>query len=198
MDIIFRWISQYGYFGIFGLLILGIVGLPVPDETLLVVCGTLIAKGKLTLSGAALSALGGSTGGITISYFIGRLAGYEFVHRWGKYVHFTEERQKRVQEWFDRLGHWLLTVGYFIPGVRHFTALMAGVSSLPYRTFAAYAYPGALLWVGTFVTLGYVLGDNWQQVLENVHRSILLVAIGGAILIAAVYFYRRYRQRVKR
>lgn len=191
MDNILGWISHYGYFGIFSLLILGIVGLPVPDETLLVICGTLIAKGRLTLPGAALSALAGSMGGITISYFIGRLTGYEFVHRWGKYVHFTEERQKKVQAWFDRLGHWLLTVGYFIPGVRHFTALMAGLSSLPYRTFATYAYPGAVLWVSTFITLGYILGDNWEQVLERIHRSILLIAIGAAIIGAGIYLYRR-------
>jgi membrane protein DedA with SNARE-associated domain len=199
MDLILQWIYQYGYFGIFGLLVLGIVGLPVPDETLLVICGTLIAKGTLSLTGAALSALGGSISGITLSYLIGRLAGREFVHRWGKYVHFTEERQKKVQEWFDRLGHWLLTVGYFIPGVRHFTALMAGVSNLPYRTFAAYAYPGAVLWVGTFVTLGYYLGDNWQKVLDNVHHIILLIVIGGAMLAAVGYLYKRrlYRKRMK-
>ncbi len=191
MDLIFHWIAHYGYFGIFGLLILGIVGLPVPDETLLVICGTLIAKGSLTAAGAGCSALAGSIGGITISYLIGRLAGKEFVHRWGKYVHFTEERQEKIHNWFDRLGHWLLTFGYFIPGVRHFTALTAGLSCLPYRTFATYAYPGAVLWVSTFLTLGYYLGDNWQRVLEEVHRDILLIIIGVAIAGAAIYFYRR-------
>jgi membrane protein DedA with SNARE-associated domain len=191
METILSWISHYGYFGVFGLLVFGIVGLPVPDETLLVICGTLIAKGTFTLPGAAFSAAAGSIGGITISYLIGRIAGRGFVHRWGKYVHFTEERQHKVQEWFDRLGHWLLTFGYFIPGVRHFTALMAGVSSLPYRTFASYAYPGALLWITTFVSLGYFLGDNWQQVLERVHRSILLIVIVATIIAAAVYFYKR-------
>ncbi len=191
MDTILHWISHYGYFGIFGLLVLGIVGLPVPDETLLVICGTLIAKGSLNAVGAGCSALAGSIGGITISYLAGRLAGKEFVHRWGKYVHFTEERQAKVQQWFDKLGHWLLTFGYFIPGVRHFTALMAGVSDLRYRTFAAFAYPGAALWVCTFLTLGYYLGDNWQQVLEKIHRYILLIVICAAIVGAAIYFYRR-------
>ena len=55
--------------------------------------------------------------------------------------------------WFRCFGRWLLAFGYFIPGVRHVTALAAG-SALDYETFARYAYPGAVLWSCTFVALG--------------------------------------------
>jgi membrane protein DedA with SNARE-associated domain len=188
-------ISHYGYLGIFGLLTLGIVGLPVPDETLLLACGALIARGKLEWVAAWASAVAGSMCGISVSYAIGRLAGRGFVHRWGPYVQFTEERQHKVQAWFDRLGHWVLTFGYFILGVRHFTALVAGMSEVRYRTFALYAYPGAVLWVSTFVGLGAYLGDNWKGVLALIHRSLLFLILAGAAVAVIAFLIHRQRRK---
>lgn len=198
MDSVLAWISHYGYAGIFGLLMLGIVGLPVPDETLLVACGALIAKGRLEWFAAWASALAGSICGISVSYAIGRLAGRSFVHRWGPYVHFTEERQHKVQAWFDRLGHWLLTFGYFILGVRHFTALVAGMTEVRFRTFALYAYPGAVLWVTTFVALGAYLGDNWSQVLGLIHRSLLFLLFAVAAVAGAAFLLHRRRRKIEK
>ena len=54
MERIFEWVSHYGYGGLFVLLVLGIVGLPIPDETLLVVCGYLVSKGRLNPLAATL------------------------------------------------------------------------------------------------------------------------------------------------
>jgi len=191
MDTILTWISQYGYGAIFVLLALGIVGLPVPDETLLVFCGYLISKGKLYPLLGWLAAVGGSLSGISLSYVIGRSAGYEFVHRYGHYVHFTEDRLEQVKGWFNRIGHWLLTFGYFILGVRHFTALVAGMSKLRYSTFAAYAYPGGVLWVTTFLALGYYLGENWKVVNELIHRYLTWISVAVGVAAAAWWFSRR-------
>ncbi|MBV8729091.1 MAG: DedA family protein, partial [Acidobacteriia bacterium] len=69
---VLTWITQYGYLAIFLLLALGIVGLPVPDETLLTFTGYLIYKGHLSPPLAFASALGGSASGITASYALGR------------------------------------------------------------------------------------------------------------------------------
>jgi membrane protein DedA with SNARE-associated domain len=181
MDDLLQNISHYGYAGLFGALILGIVGLPIPDETLLVFFGYLASRGSMHLGLTWLTALLGSVSGISVSYWIGRSAGYGFVHRYGRYIHFTEERLGQILGWFDRIGHWLLTIGYYIPGVRHCTALVAGMSGMKYRPFAAYAYPGALLWVSTFVSIGYFLGEKWKSAFAGVHRDIVIavVAIGG-------------------
>jgi membrane protein DedA with SNARE-associated domain len=185
MDEILQRISQYGLVGLFGALVFGILGLPIPDETLLVFFGYLTSRGTFHPLMTWLTALAGSMGGITCSYVVGRTAGHGFIHRYGKYIHFTEERMERVLEWFDRIGHWLLTIGYYIPGIRHFTALVAGMSGMKYRSFALYAYPGALLWVSTFLTIGYLLGEKWEQLFENVHRTVsfalLALACGGFI-----------------
>jgi membrane protein DedA with SNARE-associated domain len=186
MESVLTWITMYGYAAVFFLLVLGIVGLPVPDETLLVFCGALVSRGRLHPVGAFLAALGGSWCGITLSYIIGRTLGPPAVHRFGKYFHLTEARLARVHQWFDRIGHWALMVGYFIAGVRHFTAIVAGTSRLGFGSFVAYAWSGGVLWVSTFLTLGYFVGENWKDIAAAAHRYI---TYGSVLLIAAAIVY---------
>ena len=195
MSHVFDWIAQYGYGAIFILLMLGVVGLPVPDETLLVYCGYLISKGVMHPAYAFLAALAGSWCGISLSYTIGRTAGIGVVARFGKYLHITQARLDKVHAWFDRVGHWALFLGYYIAGVRHFTAIVAGTSKLRFTHFMAYAWSGGLIWVATFLTLGYFLGENWQRLFEIIHHDILYVSI--AVLLAALIYYliRRNRRR---
>jgi membrane protein DedA with SNARE-associated domain len=188
MDQILEKIAHYGYPGLFAALVLGIAGLPIPDETLLVFCGYLVARGSMHPLLTWTTAVLGSMSGITVSYWIGRLAGYEAVHRFGRYVHLTEDRLLRVHQWFDRIGHWLLTIGYYIPGVRHFTALVAGMSGMSYRSFAAFAYSGALLWATTFLSIGYVLGDRWKEVFEGLHQQMLIVIVAGTLVFWLIWY----------
>lgn len=189
MDQVLQWVSTYGYGAIFVLLLLGIVGLPVPDETLLVFCGYLIFKGTLRPVPAFLTALAGSWCGISVSYTIGRALGAGAVSRYGRGLHLTEERLAQVHRWFDRAGHWALAIGYFIAGLRHLTAVVAGMSKLEFRSFAAYAWSGGAVWVATFVILGYTLGEKWRTIAEMVHRDVgfaslaLLVAVGAALIL---------------
>src|ERR1041384_2077280 len=102
---VLAWITQYGYIAIFGLLVLGIVGMPVPDETLLTFTGYLVYAGHLSLSLAFGAALAGSISGITISYWLGLTFGLKLIHRYGKYMHVTEEHIKKAHAWFERVGH---------------------------------------------------------------------------------------------
>src|SRR5580692_11199589 len=67
MDGVLQWITTYGYGAVFVLLMLGVVGLPIPDETLLVFCGYLISKGDMKPLPAWLTAVAGSWCGITLS-----------------------------------------------------------------------------------------------------------------------------------
>src|SRR5258706_7339347 len=108
MDAVFQWITTYGSGAIFLLLMLGVVGLPIPDESLLVSCGYVISRGRMNPLLAWLSAVAGSWCGITLSYIIGRTLGLGFVHRFGRYFHISEDRLNKVHEWFDRIGHWAL------------------------------------------------------------------------------------------
>jgi membrane protein DedA with SNARE-associated domain len=189
---VLAWITQYGYLAIFSLLVLGIVGLPVPDETLLTFTGYLVYQGHLSLSLAFLSAFGGSACGITISYILGRTFGLKLIHRYGKYLRITEAHVEKAHAWFRRAGHWSLTFGYFIPGVRHFTAYAAGMSELEYPPFALFAYGGAAVWAGTFIGLGYLLGDQWKVVEANIHHYMIGFTIAAIILVGAYLIWRKW------
>jgi membrane protein DedA with SNARE-associated domain len=195
---VLHWVATYGYIAIFSLLVFGIVGLPVPDEFLLTSCGFLAYEGHLRLIPTLAAGMLGSMCGITCSYLIGRTIGWKFLHsRFGRMLHITDANIRRVHDWFDRIGHWALLVGYFIPGVRHFTAIVAGTSRLEPRSFALFAYTGAALWVTTFVSLGYHFGPEWQRVLAMVERNLKTASIlvGTLILayLAFVFIQRRRR-----
>lgn len=195
---VLHWITQYGYFAIFSLLVFGIVGLPVPDETLLTFTGYLVFKGHLLLPLAFLSAFGGSACGITLSYVLGRTFGLKLIHRYGRYVRITEEHVNKAHAWFVRVGHWGLTFGYFIPGVRHLTAYAAGMSAVEAPQFCLFAYSGAVLWAASFISLGYFLGERWQAVQKNIDHYLVGVTI--ALVIAAVAYlvwWKWFRTRNK-
>jgi membrane protein DedA with SNARE-associated domain len=199
MDRIFAWISAYGYGAIFLLLLLGIVGLPIPDETILIFCGYLIFKGTLHPLPAFFTALAGSWCGISLSYTIGRTLGAGAVTRYGKRLHLTEERLAYVHQWFNRIGHWALVVGYFIAGVRHLTAIVAGMSRLEFPAFAAYAWSGGALWVLSLLLLGYFLGDQWKTIAELVHRDVgyasLALLAAAALVLGVRALLKRSRSR---
>jgi membrane protein DedA with SNARE-associated domain len=186
MESVFHLISQYGLIALFFLLVLGIVGLPVPDETLLAFSGYLIFKGHFRYLPTVAAAYAGSICGITISYTIGRTGGIYLIHKYGSYVHLTPERLDRVHMWFERMGRWALFFGYFMPGVRHFTAIVAGSSQLEPHVFARFAYAGGLAWVLTFVSLGYFLGEQWSRIAAEVHGVLLWITL---VLIAAALAY---------
>src|ERR1044071_4657751 len=93
------WIAHYGYPAIFFLLIGGIVGVPVPDQLLLIVSGYLVLTGSLSLAPTLLAAALGSIVGITLSYALGRGSG-SYVSKF----HFASKRLDNAREWFQRFG----------------------------------------------------------------------------------------------
>ncbi len=185
-------IAQYGYVGLYCLLMLGIVGLPVPDETLLAISGHFIQAGRLGLTPTFIAAFSGSATGITISYILGRTGGLALVHRYGPRWGVTPERLQRAHNFFERAGRWSLFFGYFVPGVRHFVAVVAGASELRAPVFAVFAYAGALFWVSTFLGLGYFLSEQWLKVADRVHHGLAAVALLLAAVALLVYLLRRH------
>jgi len=196
---VLHWVATYGYVAIFALLVTGIVGLPVPDELMLTSCGFLISQGTLGLAPTLVAAASGSVCGITCSFLIGRTFGWTFLHsRFGRLLHVTDAKIQRVHDWFDRIGHWALMIGYFIPGVRHFTAIVAGTTHLEFRSFAAYAYSGAILWISTFLFLGYHFGARWKEILSLFERNLKLASLAGGVLLAAYLALHFFLVRRKR
>jgi len=192
VDIFSAWILQYGSFVLFFLLCLGILALPIPEETLMVISGVLMSKGKLNIPLTVFFCYAGAIAGITTSYLLGRTAGHYLFAKYGRWVGITPARLEKAHRWFERLGKWLLVVGYFIPGVRHFTGFSAGATEMHYKQFALFAYSGAIIWVTTFLSLGYFLGGyclEFYEKLENIDLITIVIFIIAAAL--TVFIIRR-------
>jgi membrane protein DedA with SNARE-associated domain len=189
-----QWVQHYGYAGVFVLLTLGILGLPVPDEWLLTFSGYLVYRRNLQLVPTVISCFLGAACGISLSYVIGRTAGSYGIAKYGSILHVTENRLEQVHRWFGRIGSWSLVVGYFIPGVRHLTAVVAGTTQLAAPRFMLFAYGGALLWSTTFVMVGYAVGEKWESMLGEIEAHLrlgILALIAAAVLI--LLFLRKKR-----
>jgi membrane protein DedA with SNARE-associated domain len=193
VESVLGWVAHYGYVGIFGLLMLGIVGLPIPDETLLMFTGYLIFKHELQPLPAFAAGFLGSICGITVSYALGRMLGLYLVTRLGHFLHIEPEALEQVRAWYERKGKYGLVISYFIPGIRHLAAYVAGSSRLSLPVFATFAYLGGLLWSGSFISIGYVLGDEWQQISVSLHRYLLIGAGVIAVVIAIGFILMRRR-----
>lgn len=192
LEVFQGWLSSYGYFALFGSLLFGIVGLPIPDETLLTLSGYLVFKGQFSFLPTVLTAFSGSIAGISLSYAIGRTGGYRFAHKYGRRFHITDERLQKIDLWYERIGKWMLMMGYFIPGVRHLMAFIAGSSHMRYPAFAVFAYSGGILWSLTFVSLGYYLGDSWAEVRQ--HRLVLALISSVILVLILGFWYLRQRR----
>src|SRR5436190_3175928 len=98
-ETVIQWITQYGYFGIFFLLIFGIIGLPIPDEWLLVFSGYLAFKEVLGLLPTLAIAAIGSAGGLTVSYMLGRTSSNFIVRKYGRWLSIDDDKIKKGQHW---------------------------------------------------------------------------------------------------
>lgn len=185
-----QWLLHYGEFAVFIFLALGIIGLPIPDETLLAFVGFLIAQHKLPLLPTVFAAILGALCGITVSYVLGRSMGHYLVEKYGSRIGITQLKVQQVHNWFETMGKWTLFFGYFVPGIRHLTGYVAGTTQVHYAKFSMFAYSGALLWCLGFISLGYFFSHNWQMVVNTV-SEYLWFGVGIVLFIIALYIIGR-------
>jgi membrane protein DedA with SNARE-associated domain len=187
-------LATYGYFAIFFLLMLGIVGPLIPDDTILVLSGIAVHRGQLDMVTTIAVAYAGSLCGISLSYALGRTGAVYVLRRLSAVDRWMSRYLPEVERWFERYGKWTLFFGYFIAGVRHLTALAAGIGNVRLRTFALYAFPGGFVWVASFISIGYFLGQEWEQIRHKFDRGALIVA--GVVAAAGLFgWWLRRRKR---
>lgn len=192
IESVFQWVGGHGYFVIFGLFALGIIGLPVPNELLLAYLGFLIYKGSLHLVPTVGAALLGSVSGMIVNYAIGRTAGFYLVRKFGTRIHVSEEKIQKMHDWFERKGKWALLFGYFLPGIRHLTAFAAGTSKINLAEFSFFTATGAFIWSSLFIALGFFLEDQWSRETTRIHR---ILAIGSALVVVLAAAYLALQKR---
>lgn len=194
---LFSLIYHYRYQGLFLVLSLGMIGLPVPDEFIMAFSGFQTTTGHMSFVETLFFASIGSFVGMNLSYWIGRTLGVPFLHRIAHFFHLDENKYTKVEGWFRKFGDRLILIGYFFPGFRHFVAYFSGISKLNYARYSFLSGIGATLWSSTFITLGHFLGVHWQKVTYLIHRYLLR---GGVILVlmaGIVYLWLNYRNKTK-
>ena len=186
MDWMLAWVARYGYVAIVGLLTASIV-VPVPDDALLLLAGSLVYRGDLAYVPAIGAGALGSAIGMTVSYGIGRWLGPALVRWTGRLAHLDAARA-----WYLRWGKLSVFLGYFVPGLRHVAAFAAGSSGLSGPAFAALGYSGGLVWATTMVTVGYFFGAQWAHASARVHRIMLgVLVLAGLVALGTVAGRRR-------
>jgi len=190
-------LMKYGYTGIFFALALGVAGLPIPDEVLMTYAGYAVSRGVLHMPYTLFSAFLGASAGISLSYAIGLKWGLPLLIKVGPYVHISPKKIESTQKLFTRYGSFLLLVGYFLPGVRHISAYLAGIAAMDFRRFAGFAYAGALIWSMTFLFLGKTLEREWYKVVVYIRHYGLAFLLIAATLALAAYLVVRWRQHIR-
>ncbi|MBG9770269.1 DedA family protein [Bacillus spizizenii] len=158
MEQIEEFITSYGYIAIFLMLVLGIVGLPIPDEVMMTIVGFFTHTGVLNYPLAIIVSFLGALSGMMISYLIGRKAGRPFIDKFGKWIGLKEKRMLKVENWLKKYGPYSLIFGYFIPGIRHVTCYFSGIGKMELKTYTLFAAIGAFIWCFIFITIGRMVG----------------------------------------
>jgi membrane protein DedA with SNARE-associated domain len=182
-------IQHYGYAAVFVSMMLGVIGLPLPVEFLLLFAGSIVAAAHLQLHWLIAFAWFGAVTGMTVSYGLGKWIGIERISKVTRYVHLTEARLNLWAERFQRRGPILIVIGYFIAGLRHASPLLAGASGMAYPRFISYALIGGLTWIVSFSVLGQRFGHHWHSIVRLLHHPLMLIA--GALIVVLVIALKR-------
>ncbi len=181
-------IEHWGYLAIFVFVILGNLGVPVPEESILALAGYLVWQGDLRLPFVLLVGILSAIAGDNLGYWLGRRYGQAAVARYGRWVLLTPERIDATRRFVTRYGAVGVFAARFIAGLRFMAGPLAGSTGLRPLAFVVANTLGALLYVPTVVAagygVGYGLGDyvkQYERVAGKVEHVVLLAAIVGTV-----------------
>jgi membrane protein DedA with SNARE-associated domain len=167
------------YVGAFILMALESMIAPVPSEAVMPFVGFLVTDGKWNLWIALLTTSLGSLAGSLISYWMGSYGGKPLVLKVGKYLLLNRHDLELTERYFGK-RQGLLTVFFarFIPVVRHFISIAAGMGKMPLLPFILVTVVGATLWNGFLLYLGMRLRDHWTVVQKYSHQvDVVIIAV---------------------
>lgn len=197
-------IEQFGYFGVFFLILIENVFPPIPSEVILLFSGFFSSYTSLSVFYMILASTLGSFLGAIILYYIGKIFNKERLKkivngRLGKILFLKENDIDKADEWFDNKGNKSVFFCRFVPIVRSLISIPAGMSEMPMGKFIIYTICGSMIWNTVLICLGYRLGSNWEYVLTILDKYqmvviVILVIIFGYVIIK---FYRKKRKSKK-
>ncbi|MEA2901105.1 MAG: rane-associated protein [Actinomycetota bacterium] len=189
-------IEAFGTLGLFAIVFAEsglLFGFFLPGDSLLFTAGLLASQGALNFPlivvGCAVAAIAGDQ----VGYVIGRKAGPALFRRPDSRF-FHKKNVERAKAYFDKNGPRTIILARFIPVIRTFTPVVAGVGQMDYRKFVTYNLVGGIVWGSGVTTAGYVLGES----IPNVDRYLLPI-IGVIVMVSFIpvflEVFKAYRNR---
>jgi membrane-associated protein len=170
------------------------VGFFLPGDSLLVTAGVLAAAGHLNIWTLLLAVTAAAIVGDQLGYYIGYRTGPRLFRREDSLL-FRRAHLLRAKRFYEKHGGKTIILARFIPIIRTFAPVVAGVGEMEYRRFVTFNVLGGFLWVWSMSLLGYLLGRAVPEIERNIHVVIAVVIVLS--LLPAVVEYLRSRGRVE-
>ena len=155
-------------------------GFFLPGDYLLFLAGMFVATGKLDVHISVLVA------GLIVAAVLGNFVGYWFGRKTGPVLYqrkdtffFKKKYLKSAEEYYNKQGAFALIMGRFVPIVRTFAPIFAGVVKLDFRKFAFYNIAGGILWITSLTLLGYFLGKRFEK---EINDYLLYISTGFIVI----------------
>lgn len=169
-------VQTFGYLGLFGIVFAEtglFFGFFFPGDSLLFTAGLISSQGFLNIWILAPLMVIGAVAGDSFGYWFGAKVGPRIFNREDSFF-FHKQHIERTQKFYLKYGTKTVVLARFLPIVRTFAPILAGVGSMPYGTFARYNIIGGIVWGGGVTLLGYFLG----AVVPGIERYILPIIVG--------------------
>jgi len=177
-------IKAAGYFGLFGIIFAEsglLIGFFLPGDSLLFTAGFLASQGYLDISLLATLTFIAAVTGDSVGYWFGKKVGHRIFKKEDS-LFFHKDHIRKAQEYYKQHGGKTIILARFIPLVRTFAPIIAGVGHMHYRTFLLYNVVGGLLWAVGLTVLGYFLGSTIPHVDRYLLPIIALIILSSIIL----------------
>lgn len=188
--------GNFPAFGLFVLLLLGVIGFPFPEDAILLTSGFLIARGTAEPSLILLCVYAGLLLTDFFLYSLGRKYGRKVIthKRFSRIL--SRERLARMEKAFNRKGVLLIIFGRQILGIRSQVLLSAGVMEMPARTFLLLDAVSALITITLIAGAGYLGGHNFAELRRNIAlvSSVVLIFVAALGVVYLLFRYFRMRQ----
>ena len=187
-------LGHWGYLAIFVFVVLGNMGVPIPEETVLVLAGYMVWQGHLRLATVLAVGILGAVAGDNLGYWIGREYGQGAIERYGHWILVTPERLEAARRFVTRSGSLGVFAARFLPGLRFLAGPLAGTSGLRPASFILANVLGAVLYVPLAVALGYAVGYGLGPYLIQLEQAVgeieQIALLGLALCALAIMGWR--------
>ncbi len=174
------------------------VGFFLPGDSLLFTVGLLIATGhfKVPLAGTLLLLTLAAIVGDQVGYWFGRKIGDKLFQKEDS-LFFKKEYVYKTQAFYDRHGGKTIILGRFVPIVRTFAPILAGVAQFQYKTFILYNIVGGILWIFIMTLMGYTLGTTIPWIKKYIEIVIMIIIFISLLPVFRTYWQERKQAREK-